>query len=153
MIKFLSISSQKLWKKLKVLNCLPDHIRTNHQLPIKPYMVIRILIFDFLRIEHLTQVGNFSSSVDSGATVNHYNDLKLWFLVMNLIVEFNVHCKSDFGIKIGRFWVKIQQLSHQKTSKIATSRKKRKKIIFNICILFDWFLLILVDNDFKWNFQ
>ncbi len=24
---------------------------------------------------------------------------------------------------------------------------------FNICILFDWFLFILVENDFKWNFQ
>ncbi len=46
-------------------------------------------IFDFLRIKHLTQVGDFSPSVDSGAFVDHYNDLKLYFLVMNLIVESN----------------------------------------------------------------
>jgi hypothetical protein len=70
-------------------------------------------------MKHLTQVGDFSPSVDSGATVDHYNVLKLYFCVMNLIVEFNELSKSGFGIEIGRFCVKIQLLSHHKTSKIA----------------------------------
>jgi hypothetical protein len=35
-------------------------------------------------MKHLTQVGDFSPSVDSGASVGHYNDLKLYFLVMSL---------------------------------------------------------------------
>ncbi len=72
-------------------------------------------------MKHLTQVGDFSPSVDSGATVDHYNDLKLYFLVKSLIVKSNEPTKSGLGIKIGRFCVKIQLLSHHKTSKIATS--------------------------------
>jgi hypothetical protein len=53
-------------------------------------MDIMISIFDFLQTEHLIQVGNFSPSVDSGATIGHYNVLKLYFCVINLIVEFNL---------------------------------------------------------------
>jgi hypothetical protein len=89
-------------------------------------MAKRILIFDFLRMKHLTQVGDFAPSVDSGASVDYYNDLKLYFLVMNLIVESNEISKSGLGIKIGRFCVKIQLLSHHKTSKIATSWENQK---------------------------
>jgi hypothetical protein len=74
-------------------------------------MDIRTPIFDFLRIEHLTQVGDFSPSVDSWATVDHYNDLKLNFLVMNVIVESNVLSKSGHGIGIGQLCAKIQPLS------------------------------------------
>ncbi len=40
-----------------------------------------------------------------------------------------------------------------KTTEIATSWENRKNSIFNICIFFDWFLLILVENDLKWNFK
>jgi hypothetical protein len=89
-------------------------------------MAIRISIFDFLFIERLTQVGDFSPSVDSGTTEGHYNVLKLYFCVINLIVEFNVLSKSGLGIKIGQLRAEIQLLSHRKTSKIATSRKNRK---------------------------
>jgi hypothetical protein len=74
-------------------------------------------------MKHLSQVGDFSPSVDSGVTVDHYNDLKSYFLVMNLIVEFNVLSKSGLGIEIGQLRAEIQLLSHQKTSEIATSRK------------------------------
>jgi hypothetical protein len=49
-------------------------------------MDIRIWIFDFLFIEHLTQVGDFSPSVDSEASVDHYNVLKSYFHDINLIV-------------------------------------------------------------------
>jgi hypothetical protein len=52
-------------------------------------MIIWISILDFLGIEHLTQVGDFLPSVDSGVTVHHYNVLKSYFHVINLIVEFN----------------------------------------------------------------
>jgi hypothetical protein len=89
-------------------------------------MAKRISIFDFLRQKHLTQVGYFSPSVDSGASVDHYHDLKLYFRVLNLIVESNELSKSGLGIEIGRFCVKIQLLSHRKTSKIAAFRKNRK---------------------------
>jgi hypothetical protein len=65
-------------------------------------MFTRTSIFDFLQTENLTQVENFSPSVDSGATVDHYNNLKLYFCVINLIVEFNVLFKSGLGIEIGK---------------------------------------------------
>ncbi len=78
-------------------------------------------------MKHLTQVGYFSPSVDSGASVDHYNDLKLYFRVLNLIVESNELFKSGLGIEIGRFCVKIHPISHRKTSKIATSWENRKK--------------------------
>ncbi len=90
-------------------------------------MAKKISIFDFLRMKHFTQVGYFSPSVDSGATVDHYNDLKLYVRVLNLIVESNELSKSGLGIEIGRFCVKIQLLSHRKISKIATSWENRKK--------------------------
>ncbi len=89
-------------------------------------MAKRISIFDFLWMKHLTQAGDFSPSVDSGASVNHYKDLKLYFLVMSLWVESNELSKSGLGIEIGRFCVKIQLLSHHKTTKIATSWENRK---------------------------
>jgi hypothetical protein len=71
-------------------------------------MVIRISIFDFLFIEHLTQVGDFSPSVDSGDPVDHYNVLKLYFCVINFIVEFNVLSKSGLEIEIGKLCAEIQ---------------------------------------------
>jgi hypothetical protein len=70
-------------------------------------MFIRTSIFDFLRTEDLTQVGKFSPSVDSGATIDHYNDLKLNFCIINLIVEFNVLSKSGLGIEIGQLCTEI----------------------------------------------
>ncbi len=72
-------------------------------------MFIRTSIFDFLQTENLTQVGN------SAATVDHYNDLKLYFCVINLIVEFNVFFKSGHGIKIGKSCVEISLPSHKPT--------------------------------------
>jgi hypothetical protein len=86
-------------------------------------MVIRISIFDFLRMKQLTQVGDFSPLVDSGASVDHYNDIKLYFCVVNFIVEFNVLSKSGLGIEIGQLCAEIQLLSYRKTGKIATFRK------------------------------
>jgi hypothetical protein len=77
-------------------------------------------------MKHLTQVGDFSPSVDSGDTVDHYNVLKLYFHVSNLIVEFNVLSKSGLGVEIGQLCAEIQLLSHRKNGKIATSRKNRK---------------------------
>ncbi len=88
-------------------------------------MVIRISRFDFLRIEHLTQVGDFSLSVDSGDPVDHYNVLKLCFRVINPIIELNVLSKSGLGIEIGKSCIEISLLSHRKTSKIMTSWKHR----------------------------
>ncbi len=101
-------------------------------------MVIRISIFDFLRTEHLIQVGDFSPSVDLGATVVHYNVLKLYFCVINLIVEFNVFSKSGLGIEIGQLCAEIQLLSHRKAGKIATFRKNRK---FSKSYIFTFFYL------------
>ncbi len=89
-------------------------------------MVIRISIFDFLRMKHLTQVGDFSPSVDSGASVDHYNVLKLYFCVIKLIVESNELSKCGLGVEIDHFCLEIPLLSHRKTGKIATSRKNRK---------------------------
>jgi hypothetical protein len=70
-------------------------------------MAKRISIFDFLRMKHLTQVGDFSPSVDSGATVDHYNVLKLYFCVSNLIVESNELSKSGLEVEIGRYFTEI----------------------------------------------
>jgi hypothetical protein len=101
-------------------------------------MVIRTSIFDFLRTEYLTKVGDFSHSVDSGATVDHYNDLKLYFHVSNLIVESNELSKSGFGIEIGQLCAEIQLLFYRKTGKIATFRKNRK---FSKSYIFTFFYL------------
>jgi hypothetical protein len=89
-------------------------------------MDIRISIFDFLFIEHLTQVGDFSPSVDSGATVDHYNDLKLYFHVSNFIVESNELSKSSLEVEIGRYFTEISPIFLRKISKIATFRKNQK---------------------------
>jgi hypothetical protein len=62
----------------------------------------------------LTQVGDFSPSVDSGAILGHYNVLKSSFLVMNLIIESKVLSKSDLEIEIGQLCAEI--LTDHKTS-------------------------------------
>jgi hypothetical protein len=67
-----------------------------------------------------------------------------YFRVINLIVEFNVLSKSGLGIEIGQLCAEIQLLSHRKTSKIATSRKNRKKINF---LNFHIFWLISINLD------
>jgi hypothetical protein len=79
-------------------------------------MIIRISIFDFLRIEHLTQVGDFSPSVDSGVSVDHYNAPIYIFRDLDPLVEFNALSKSGFGIEIGHFSAEIY-------SNIATFQK------------------------------
>ncbi len=104
-------------------------------------------------MKHLTQVWDFSPSIESGASVDQFNVLKSHFFVMNLIVKFNGLFKSGPGIKIGQFCVKIQLVSHQKTTEIAISWANRKRLIFNIFIFLDCFLLMLVENCLKWNFQ
>ncbi len=58
-------------------------------------------------MKHLTQVWDFSPSVDSGATVDHYNDLKLYFHVSNLVVESNELSKSGFEVGVGRYFAEI----------------------------------------------
>jgi hypothetical protein len=100
-------------------------------------MIIKISIFNFLQIEHLTEVGDFSHSVDSGATVDHYNVLKSYFHVINLIIDSNVLSKTGLGIEIGKSYVEIALLSHRKTIKITPSRENRKNLNFNIFIFFD----------------
>jgi hypothetical protein len=99
-------------------------------------MDIRFSIFDFLRTEHLTQVEDFSPSVDSGAILDHYNVLKLYFCVTNLIVEFNILSKSGLGIEIGQLCAEIQLLSHRKTGKIAIFRRNGKFSKSNIFTFF-----------------
>jgi hypothetical protein len=71
----------------------------------------------------LTQVGDFSPSVDSSTPIDHYSELKSYFRVMNLIVESNVLSRTGLGIEIDQFHAEVQLLSHRKTSKIATSWK------------------------------
>ncbi len=70
-------------------------------------MVIRISRFDFPRIEHLTWVGDFSPSVDFGASVDHYNVLRSCLLHLNVLREFNILSKSGLGIKIGQSCAEI----------------------------------------------
>jgi hypothetical protein len=57
---------------------------------------------------------------------------------MDLIIEFNELSKSGLGVEIGHFCVKIQLLSHRKTSKITTFRKNRKNLKFDILTFFHW---------------
>jgi hypothetical protein len=70
---------------------------------------------DIRRMKHLTQVRDFSPSVDSGATVDHYNDIKLYFLVMNLIIKSNELSKSGFGVEIGHFCLEIESIFSTQT--------------------------------------
>ncbi len=82
-----------------------------------------ISIFDFLFIEHLTQVGDFSPLVDSGATVDHYNVLKLFSCYQP---HSKIYCTFQiWSWSRNRSIIEIQLLSHRKTGKIATSRKNR----------------------------
>jgi hypothetical protein len=61
----------------------------------------------------------FKPSVDSEATEDHYNVLKSYFCVINLI-ESNELSKSGLAIKIGKLCAEIQLLSHRKTGKSNT---------------------------------
>jgi hypothetical protein len=70
-------------------------------------MVFKISRFNFLRIEHLTQVGDFSPSVHFGASVGRFIVLKSRFRVMNILREFNVLSKSGLGIETGKFCSEI----------------------------------------------
>jgi hypothetical protein len=102
-LKIQTISLNKDEKKLKFLNISCGLIRTINSIPKNHiYVVTKTSILDYLRIEILTQVGDFSPLIDSGDPVDHYNDLKSCFLVMNFIVEFNVLSKSGLGMEIGQ---------------------------------------------------
>jgi hypothetical protein len=92
----------------------------------------------FLRMKHLTWVGDFSPSIDSGASIDYYNVLKSYFRVVNLIVEFNALSKSGLEIDIGQFHSETPLLSHHKTSKIATFLKNRKNSNFYFFTFFHW---------------
>ncbi len=70
-------------------------------------MDTRISTFGFLRIEHLTWVGDFSPSVDFGAYVDHYNNLRSLLLHLNILREFNTLSKSGLGIEISQFYAEI----------------------------------------------
>ncbi len=118
----------------------------------KPYMDIRNSRFDFLRIEHLTWVGDFSHSADFGASVDHYNVLRSCLLHLNVLREFNILSKSGLGIKIGQSCAEIFPIFHKKTSEITTFQKYRKIESFDIFIFFSWFLLILTKYVLIWCF-
>jgi hypothetical protein len=70
-------------------------------------MDIRISIFDFLRIEHLTQVEDFSTLVDFGASVDHLIVLIFCLLLLSILKEFNILSKSGLGIGIGQLYAEI----------------------------------------------
>ncbi len=89
-------------------------------------MVIKISTFDFLRIEHLTQVGDFSPSVDFGASVDHLIVLRSCLLLLNFLKEFNILSKSGLGIEIGQLHAEIYPIFHRKTNKITTFQKNQK---------------------------
>jgi hypothetical protein len=90
-------------------------------------MVKRISIFDFLRLKHLTQVGYFSPSVDSEASVDYYNDLKLYFRVLNLIVESNELSKSALKSKSVVFASRYSYFLLAKPTKLRLHGKIEKK--------------------------
>jgi hypothetical protein len=70
----------------------------------------------------------FSPSVDYRATADHYNVFKLYFRVLNLIVESNVLSKSGLKTEIGQLLVEISQLCHHKTSEITLFGNIEKKL-------------------------
>jgi hypothetical protein len=70
-------------------------------------MAIKISRFDFLRIEHLTQVEDFLPSVDIGASIDHLIVLKSCLLFLNIIREFNILTKSGLRIEIGQLYAEI----------------------------------------------
>jgi hypothetical protein len=65
---------------------------------------------EFLRIEHLTQVEDFSPSIDFGASVDHLIVLKSWLLLLNILKEFNILSKSGLGIEIGK---QVRYIKHK----------------------------------------
>jgi hypothetical protein len=60
-------------------------------------MAKSISILEFLRIEHLTQVEDFSPSIDFGASVDHLIVLRSCLLLLNILKEFNILSKTGFG--------------------------------------------------------
>jgi hypothetical protein len=64
-------------------------------------MAIRISIFGFLRIPKsiIFQL----SSTPGPPYIGHFNILKLYFLVKNLIIESNEPSENGLGIEIGQF--------------------------------------------------
>jgi hypothetical protein len=99
-------------------------------------MDIRISILEFLQIEKLTQVEDFSPSVDSGASVDHLIVLRLGLLLLNILRKFNTLSKTGFGIEIGEFCTEIYPIFYRKTSKITTFQKNRNIQSFDIFIFF-----------------
>jgi hypothetical protein len=67
----------------------------------------KISIFGFLQKIDFTQVEIFPPPFDLWATVDHYNVLKFYFLVTNLIVESNLLSKSGLGFEIQQFYAEI----------------------------------------------
>jgi hypothetical protein len=70
-------------------------------------MNIRISRFDFLRIEHLTQIEAFSPSIDFGVSVDHLVVLRSCLLLLNILKEFNILSKTGLGIGIGKLYAEI----------------------------------------------
>jgi hypothetical protein len=86
-----------------------------------------ISILDFLRIAtHLIQVKKFQllSTLVVHEHIDHYNVLKLYFLVMNVIVGSNVLSKSGFCVKIRQFYAEILLTFRRRLNKIKIFRKK-----------------------------
>jgi hypothetical protein len=99
-------------------------------------MDIRISRLEFLRIEQLTQVEDFSPSVDSGASIDHLIVLRSGLHPLNILRKFNILSKTDLGIEIGEFGTEIYPIFHRKTSKITTFQKNRNIQSFDIFIFF-----------------
>ncbi len=95
-------------------------------------MGIRISILEFLRIEHLSQVENFSPLVDFGASVDHLIVLRSCLFLLNILKDFNILSKSGLGIGIGRLCAEILPIFHRKTSEITTFQKNQKNSKFYI---------------------
>jgi hypothetical protein len=70
-------------------------------------MDIRNLILEFLRIEHLTQVEDFSPSAEFGASVDHLIVLRSCSLLLNFLKDFSILSKSGLGIEIGKLYAEI----------------------------------------------
>ncbi len=63
---------------------------------------------EFLQIEQLTQIEDFSPLVDSGASVDHSIVLRLGSLLLNILKKINILSKTGLGIEIGEFCTEIQ---------------------------------------------
>ncbi len=91
-------------KTIKTIQLLHTHL----------YLGVKIMDFDFF----LAYIKLFSPSVDSEATVDHFNDLKSYLCFRNIPVEFKALSKSGHGTEIRQLHAEISILFHHKPSEI-----------------------------------